>query len=65
MQSDTTQVSYLKGNAFVVNKQLFAELGLFDEDMRDFGAESLEFSFRAWMCGAQLKIVPCSRSVFQ
>ena len=37
------------------------ELGAYDEDMKDFAAENLEFSFRAWMCGAQIKVVPCSR----
>ena len=37
------------------------ELGAYDEDMKDFAAENLEFSFRAWMCGAQIKVVHCSR----
>ena len=53
--------SNILGNAFAIRKQMFIELGAYDEEMRDFAAENLEFSFRAWMCGAKIKIVPCSR----
>lgn len=51
----------LRGNAWAIRKQLFIRLGGFDLAMNDPGAESLEFSLRAWMCGATIKVLPCSR----
>ncbi|CAH1789566.1 unnamed protein product [Owenia fusiformis] len=51
----------LIGFAFAVSRSYFFSFGGFDEGMRIWGGENLEISFRAWMCGEGVYIIPCSR----
>lgn len=46
--------------AFAVKRDVFFNLGAFDEGMGIWGGENLEISFRFWMCSQGAFITPCS-----
>ncbi|KAG8516211.1 Polypeptide N-acetylgalactosaminyltransferase 15 [Galemys pyrenaicus] len=49
------------GGAVAVDRHYFQNTGAYDPLMSLRGAENLELSLKAWLCGGSVEILPCSR----
>ncbi|XP_012940772.2 polypeptide N-acetylgalactosaminyltransferase 5 [Aplysia californica] len=48
------------GCCFAVSKRHFERVGRYDPGLQIWGCENLELSFKTWMCGGRVEILPCS-----
>ncbi|KFG40249.1 GalNac, partial [Toxoplasma gondii p89] len=56
-----TMSPIMAGGLFTITKAWWDTLGGYDKEMQIYGGEEFEISFKTWMCGGSLHLVPCSR----
>ncbi|XP_071079770.1 N-acetylgalactosaminyltransferase 7-like [Haliotis cracherodii] len=49
------------GGLFAVDRKHFFDIGGYDDNLLVWGGENFQLSFKQWMCGGSMEMVPCSR----
>eukprot|EP00039_Didymoeca_costata_P029384 m.24449 g.24449 ORF g.24449 m.24449 type:complete len:719 (+) comp7608_c1_seq2:260-2416(+) len=50
----------MPGGLFAMDRKFFFDMGAYDPEIKYYGAEHVELSFRVWMCGGSMESIPCS-----
>lgn len=55
------ETPFTAGSLFAVRRDVFFQLGGYDEGMYVWGGENTDFAIKMWSCGGRAVMVPCSR----
>ncbi|CDI79600.1 UDP-N-acetyl-D-galactosamine:polypeptide N-acetylgalactosaminyltransferase T1, putative [Eimeria acervulina] len=60
-QTEPLYSPIMPGGIFAIKRDWWETLGGYDEEMRLYGGEEFELSFKVWMCGGALEVLTCSK----